>query len=964
MAEHRGLGEPGQKTLSSGRRHRLRALGCCQQRRQYPRQGVRVFRGEQRAVNTVLDQFARPLDRTRHHRAGCRPGFEDDIAERLAARRTNQYVGCGEQRRDILPPAGEHHPLADAERTGEPHQRRPLRPVTGQHQPHAGQRRQGAKQDIEAFFGMQPAEPEQQLPGPRECRRHTAGLVGDEIRQVMRPRSGPAARPHPGDEAPGIADQMIAMAKMGEVVEAPEPPEQNVIATRGVEARAAHPAHHDARGEAAEMAGETRFRPKIDDVAEAEFDWREPASGQARGARRIALDDREHVIAGGKLGEAKPLEKQLRPAHRGAGDDMSDAQIRGAHAAASPRPVASTAPPARFEVTNKFRMIGASPSTFWRSSRKPGISRREAAAETGMCGIAGVMMRDGRGPDPAVLDGLAAALGHRGPDGGGRHVAGAVALVHRRLAIIDLVTGDQPLFGPGGLALVVNGEIYNDPALRAALPAARFQTHSDCEPILFLYAAHGLDFAARLRGMYALALHDPGSGRLILARDPFGIKPLYYVENAAGFAFASEPQALLRAGLARAEIDPARRAELLQLKFTTGAATIFPEIRRVLPGETLVVDNGRIVERRHLARLPPRPVTLPAALADLDRVLTESVALHLRSDVPYGLFLSGGIDSSALLWLMHRISGERVQAITIGYDGAEADDESETALAVARAVGARCERILMTEADFWAAAPRIAACLDDPTTDAAALPTWFLGRAAAGQLKVTLCGEGGDEMFAGYGRYRRAVAPWRFFQRPSRQRGVFDGTPGFALSGWREGFAAAERREAEGRNPLQALQALDCAEWLPNDLLIKLDRCLMAHGVEGRTPFVDPEIAAFAFALPDRDKVSWRLGKLMLRRWLAERLPAARPFARKRGFKPPVSRWIAARGARLAPLVAASPGIAAFASREAVAAVFAKGDGQATWSLLFYALWHAHHILGVAAGGDVEAVLAAAPRAG
>ena len=576
-----------------------------------------------------------------------------------------------------------------------------------------------------------------------------------------------------------------------------------------------------------------------------------------------------------------------------------------------------------------------------------------------MCGIAGVMMRDRRAPDAGVLAALAAALVHRGPDGGGSHVEGAVGLVHRRLAIIDLTTGDQPLYGPGGTALVVNGEIYNDPALRAARPGAPFRTHSDCEPILFLYAEHGLDFAAHLRGMYALALSDPKTGRLVLARDPFGIKPLYYVENEAGFAFASEPQALLRAGLARAEIDPLRRAELLQLKFTTGSATIFPAIRRVLPGETLVIEAGRIVARRQLARLPARPEIHPATSADLDRVLGESVAVHLRSDVPYGLFLSGGIDSSALLWLMHRISGERVRAITIGYDGADADDESEAALAVARAVGARCERISMTEADFWAMAPRIAACLDDPTTDAAALPTWFLGRAAGGKLKVTLCGEGGDEMFAGYVRYRRAVAPWRFVQRPARQRGVFDGIPGLDLSGWREGLTAAEGREAEGRNPLQALQAVDCAEWLPNDLLIKLDRCLMAHGVEGRTPFVDPEIAAFAFALPDRSKVSWRLGKLALRRWLAERLPEARPFARKRGFKPPVARWIAAKGERLVPLIARSPGIRAFAPPETVARVFARGDGQASWSLLFYALWHAHHILGVAPEGDVEAVLAA-----
>jgi asparagine synthase (glutamine-hydrolysing) len=160
------------------------------------------------------------------------------------------------------------------------------------------------------------------------------------------------------------------------------------------------------------------------------------------------------------------------------------------------------------------------------------------------------------------------------------------------------------------------------------------------------------------------------------------------------------------------------------------------------------------------------------------------------------------------------------------------------------------------------------------------------------------------------------------------------------------------------------MQALDCAEWLPNDLLVKLDRCLMAHGVEGRTPFVDPRVAAFAFALPDRCKVDWRRGKLVLRRWLAERLPQAEPFARKRGFKPPIGRWMAARGEALARLVAAAPGITAFAAPEAVGGVFARGEAQARWSLLFYALWHAHHVLGVDAAGTVEEVLAAAGQRG
>ncbi len=576
-----------------------------------------------------------------------------------------------------------------------------------------------------------------------------------------------------------------------------------------------------------------------------------------------------------------------------------------------------------------------------------------------MCGLAGLMTRDGRAPDPATLDALIAALRHRGPDAEGCHVRGDTALAHTRLSIVDLQTGDQPLFGADGLALVANAEIYNDPTLRAAMPDYPFRTRSDCEPVLPLYTAHGAGFARHLRGMYALALHDPAAGRLVLARDPFGIKPLYYTEAASGFAFASEPQALLRAGLAARAIDPARRTELLQLKFTTGAATIFPGISRVLPGETLVIEGGRIVARERLD-----PLRGPAAPGDLDAVLSESVTAHLRSDVPYGLFLSGGIDSSALLWLMHRATGERVQAITIGYDGADASDESAGALAVARAVGARCERIAMTEADFWALAPRIAASLDDPTTDAAALPTWLLGRAASGQLKVTLCGEGGDEMFAGYGRYRRAVPPWRFVQRRPRSGGVFEDIPGLALEGWRAGLAQAEREAAPGRSAVAAMQALDCAEWLPNDLLIKLDRCLMAHAVEGRTPFVDPLVAAFAFGLPDRCKLDWRRGKLALRHWLAARLPQAEPFARKRGFKPPIGRWMAARAEALGRLVAAAPGVAGFARPQAVRAVFAGGDAQARWSLLFYALWHAHHLLGVDASGSVEDVLAEAASRG
>ena len=578
-----------------------------------------------------------------------------------------------------------------------------------------------------------------------------------------------------------------------------------------------------------------------------------------------------------------------------------------------------------------------------------------------MCGIAGLQTTDRTQPDLARLDAMQAALRHRGPDGAGRLVRGDTALLHLRLAIVDLQTGDQPLFGPGDLALIANGEIYNDPALREALGGWAWRTRSDCEPPALLAAREGVGFADRLRGMYAIAAHDPARGRLLLARDPFGIKPLYYAETPQAFAFASEPQALLAAGFGERAVAPTRRAELLQLKFTTGADTIFPGLRRVLPGETLVVEGGRIVARRGRPALPPgppAPMLAAPARAELGRVLLDSVTAHLRADVPYGLFLSGGIDSATLLALMRQATGGRIQAITVGWEGAGVADESAEAARLARIAGADCERLVMRERDFWALAPRIAACLDDPTTDAAALPTWLLGRAArAAGLKVALSGEGADELLGGYARYRKRRAPWRWLVRPPRSHGVLP----IELQGWRDGLAAAEAvADQGGRSRLQAAQATDVAEWLPNDLLVKLDRTLMAHGVEGRTPFLDPVLAAFAFRVPDRLKAGPRFGKRLLRDWLAEAFPQADAFARKKGFKPPVGAWMQGRSARLGRVVAQQPGVAEAVPAAVVQAAFATADrsSQPAYSLLFYALWHSHHVLGRPCEGSIDDVLA------
>ncbi len=585
-----------------------------------------------------------------------------------------------------------------------------------------------------------------------------------------------------------------------------------------------------------------------------------------------------------------------------------------------------------------------------------------------MCGIAGLVLASGSPPpEPAVLAKLVRALAHRGPDGTGHAVVGRIALAQNRLAIIDLETGDQPLFA-GTATLIANGEIYNYRELRAELPEARFATDSDCEPALHLWLRDGAEYARHLRGMYAIAVHDRAARTVTLSRDPFGIKPLYIAHSDGGLAFASEPQALLAAELAPRRLRSAARDELLQLQFTTGDDTIFEGITRVLPGETLTCVEGHVVDRHRLSVLPeggPEEIGEAPALERLDGALEQSVLLHQRSDVPYGMFLSGGVDSSALLALMARLNSAPVLAFTAGWDVPGAADERAHAAAVARAAGAQHEAIEITEAMVWQHLPEIVGCMDDPAADYAIIPTWFLARRARQDVKVVLCGEGGDELFGGYGRYRRAMRPWWMGGRVMRARGMFDRVDVLRRrpAGWRDGFAASEQRAAEGeRSRLAAAQAADIADWLPHDLLLKLDRCLMAHAVEGRTPFLDPGVAAAAFRLPDHLKLRNRTGKWLLRKWLEQHLPEARPFAPKRGFTVPVGDWIKGQGARLGPLVAAQPGVAEIAAPAKVEALFrgiARGpEGQAAWMLLFYALWHRRHILGLPPAGDVFETLA------
>ncbi|MEQ9420510.1 MAG: asparagine synthase (glutamine-hydrolyzing) [Rhodospirillaceae bacterium] len=580
-----------------------------------------------------------------------------------------------------------------------------------------------------------------------------------------------------------------------------------------------------------------------------------------------------------------------------------------------------------------------------------------------MCGIAGGMTTNGAVPLDSVLTSLQTSLRHRGPDGSGRHTADAVGLVHTRLAIIDPAHGAQPFVSEQGVAVIANGEIYNDLEIRQTLASQTYRTQSDNESILHAYLSEGVAYTSLLRGMFAVAVYDPRSRTLILSRDPFGIKPLYYTETPTGFWFASEAQALVKAGLLAATENTTARDELLALQFSNSDETALAGIRRVPPGTTLLVRNGKILDRIQTDAIARQAEASGDAASEFEALLFDSVRVHLRSDVPYGIFLSGGLDSAAVLTAMAEFEEQPVIAYTAGFANSSVHDERTQAALVAAATGADHRPIEISESDFWNTLPAIAACLDDPVADYAAIPTYHLAKAASQDVKVVLTGEGGAEVLGGYGRYRSGQRPWPFRKAPwARHALARVNVLRSSSKTWRSAIVAQENDiEAQPWSRLQKLQGLDIATWLPNDLLTKVDRCLMAHGVEGRVPFLDRSFASFAFHLKDNEKISGRLGKNILRQWLAEKMPISQPFARKRGFSVPVGGWIQSYGKVLGPLVADQPGVVRICEPSRVTDLFKSINTRtafSAWVLLFYALWHQCHILGIGHAGSVAEVLA------
>lgn len=535
-----------------------------------------------------------------------------------------------------------------------------------------------------------------------------------------------------------------------------------------------------------------------------------------------------------------------------------------------------------------------------------------------MCGIAGIYT-PGRDIDAELPARMAAALAHRGPDGQGMFVEQCVALIHTRLSIIDLEHGQQPLYSQDRQrVLVANGEIYNHVELRQSLQGrgGRFNTGSDCETILPLSASgSGADFAHQLEGMFAFALYDRSNGELLLVRDRFGIKPLYYSELSGGIAFASEIKALARVLPDEPQPNLEAVGRFLQINFASGDETAIKGIYRVPPGGFLKVSLDGDIEtgiwwslEQSLKEQPVFNGDEQAALETFDELLQDVLQKHLRSDVPVGLFLSGGVDSSILATELSRCSfGEQLpKAWSLAFKSTTVHDESEAAGAVAQACSLELELVKSEPIKLFDHLVYAIWASDELMGDFASLPTLLLADRASQSHKVVLSGEGGDEAFAGYGRYRmpmfqrwlaqlRAPGSGGFrtkgrFNRPQARGLIKPSQQASLFDHWRVPFIQNWKRFA-GLDRLTRMQATDITTWLVDDLLVKADRMMMVKGVEGRVPFLDHRLVLFGLSLPQNLRQSGRIGKYLPRKWLQAHLPQVEQ-GRKKGFSVPVADWV------------------------------------------------------------------------
>jgi asparagine synthase (glutamine-hydrolysing) len=560
-----------------------------------------------------------------------------------------------------------------------------------------------------------------------------------------------------------------------------------------------------------------------------------------------------------------------------------------------------------------------------------------------MCGICGLVAAEREGaPDLEAVARMSGRLVHRGPDDDGVFCEGPVALAARRLSIIDLAGGHQPIANEDGSCVVVqNGEIYNYRELKRELEGRghRFATDCDTEVLVHGYEEWGDGFVERLRGMFAIALWDKRRRRLLLARDRFGIKPLYYRQVEGELSFASELKAMLeQPGFSR-EIDPRAVSAYLAFNSIPAPLTIFKEARKLPPGHLLSWEGGEAALRRYARPGPPPAADVGSGsaeelAAELREVLDDSVRAHLVADVPVGVLLSGGVDSGGLAALASRHVSEPLRTFSIGFEE-EGFNELSRARLVAERYGTDHHELVLRP-DAVELLPKLVEAFDEPFGDSSALPTYLVSELAVGEVKVALSGEGGDELFGGYYTYVADLLARRVGRLAPLARPLAEALPSrtdrvgfdykakrFARAaalpplerhhGWKEIFSSQARAELAGpgastwdpldlyreryaetggAEPLARMQDVDLGIYLVDDLLVKTDRLSMAHSLELRVPFLDPKVAEFAFALPTRLKVRGLAKKRLLRKALAPLLPREIVHGRKQGFSIPIAAWL------------------------------------------------------------------------
>jgi len=562
-----------------------------------------------------------------------------------------------------------------------------------------------------------------------------------------------------------------------------------------------------------------------------------------------------------------------------------------------------------------------------------------------MCGICGKLNFAQDSPvSSESLRRMLAPINYRGPDAEGIYTSGSVGLGHKRLRIIDLATGEQPMCNEdGSIWVTYNGEVYNYKELTTYLVGKghRFKSASDTEVIVHLYEEFGDDCVKHLRGMFSFALWDDTRKSLLIARDRIGIKPLYYVQTAASFLFASEIKALLADPEIQADVEPEMVDRFLTYFYMPGEKTLFKSIKKLAPGHYLTIKGGHILIQQYwdLSFTPAR-LTFDQAVEELEHLLSVAVRDHMISDVPVGVLLSGGVDSSAVLSFAAENTNRPISTFTVGFAGG-CTDERPFARIAAKAYHAQNYEISITAPEFWDFLPKYIWHMEEPVCEPPAIALYYVSKLARQYVTVLLSGEGGDEAFGGYQSYRnfswleklkcglgsfasmagtvasacmnetsrygkygsmlKTSLPDYYYSHSSGPYEIFN-------SHYRELYAPAflatidaHRRADLSRaffartrhlDPLHRMLYVDTKTWLPDDLLLKADKITMANSLELRVPLLDQRILEFAASLPSTYKLKWMDGKHVLKKALSKRVPPAILYRKKSGFPVPYTSWL------------------------------------------------------------------------